>query len=250
MSRNAGTRCKAFAGPFAVTVLLAAFLGLQMLDPLIAGAAEIEEPARGVFLVASRRIQDPRFRQTVILLLNVDHSGAAGLIINKPLDTKLSGLFREMGPAPSGQDRLHFGGPVESHRLFVLVRTRKTDKDLSPVIDGVSLAASQSAIADTIRQKRAGEDFRVFSGYAGWIAGQLEREIRRGDWILTNADADSVFHGDETKVWLEMLRRSEEIVVRYRERGNGPRSPSSTSSFRGFSRTVGPSACALTAPLA
>jgi putative transcriptional regulator len=60
---------------------------------------------------------------------------------------------------------------------------------------------------------RTDEEIRVYSGYAGWAAGQLEREVRRGDWHLLPADAALIFRRDMTKLWPELFLKSREIVL-------------------------------------
>lgn len=192
-------------------------LALLLLLPAGAGAQEDAEPAQGMLLVAGTQIQDPRFRESVILLLSAGPAGSVGLIINKPTATKLSSQFPGIGAAGSGRDPLYFGGPVGGHQLLMLLRTRQADRDLAQVIESVSVTTNRMVMMDAMMVRRTGDQFRVFAGYAGWAVGQLEREIGRGDWALLPADAALVFRRDVQKLWPELIRKSREIMVKDRE---------------------------------
>jgi putative transcriptional regulator len=168
------------------------------------------QPAQGVLLVAGNRIQDPRFMESVILLLSAGPGGSMGLILNKPTATTVSSLFGGIGSISRGAP-LFYGGPVGGHELLMLRRADRAPADWAAVVDRVFVTNSRMAMMDTLMTARIAEDVRVFAGYAGWAAGQLEREIGRGDWYLLPADAALIFRRDMTKLWLELFRKSREI---------------------------------------
>lgn len=178
-----------------------------------AAAQEALRPAQGMFLVASRQIKDPRFRQSVVLLLSVEPTGAVGLIINKPSGMKLSSLFSDMRKTSEKRDRLYFGGPVETRKALILFRSRRPPGLTQPVLRNVSVSTNGDFIRQALRKNRAGKDYKLFMGYAGWGAGQLDREIRRGGWYVLRADDETVFKEDETKIWPALIRKGEEILV-------------------------------------
>lgn len=176
-----------------------------------ADAEEERKPARGMFLVADGKMRDPRFAEAVILLLDINRNGAAGLIINRPSDVKLSRIFPQFKRLKRGNDKLYFGGPVETERLLMLLRSNRLKKSFVRVFDGVY--ATNSRAAQLAMLKRGVVKFRIYAGYAGWGVGQLEREISRGDWHVLPADADMVFSADASKIWHELIRKSTEIFV-------------------------------------
>jgi len=197
--------------PIALTVLTVLHIFL-----FLSGTAESQEsatPARGVFLVASRQINDPVFMESVVLLLSSDENGAMGLIINKPSDRSISSVFPEMKKTDSKKDRLYFGGPVSINQLIVLLRSKEAVKDTTRILEGIAVSADRTVLLDALKKKKAGSDFRLYAGYAGWVTGQLEWEIKRGDWFLIAADAATVFNEDESKVWPLLIRKSQEIMV-------------------------------------
>lgn len=204
-------------GNRSIGVLAATGIVLTMTALLLcawpAPAQEVVPPGEGVFLVASRQIQDPRFRESVILLFSFGNTGAAGLIINKSSDAKLSSLFEGMRRPDATSDRLYYGGPVEPVRLLILMRTADDPGAARPLIKGVSLSTSSEVIWEALVRMRAGRDYRLYRGYAGWARGQLEREIGRGDWHVIEADVNAIFHEDEEKVWPLLIRKGEEIMV-------------------------------------
>ena len=198
---------------FVFPTALLVMVGLQI---YLSGAAEAQEsvtPARGMFLVASRQIKDPLFMESVVLLLNTDEGGAMGLIINKPSERSLSSVFPEIRKADRTKDRLYFGGPLGTNQLLILLRTKEKAKDTTRILDGIAVSADQTVLMEALKKKKAGSDFRLYAGYSGWVTGQLEWEIKRGDWFLIAADAATVFNEDESKVWPLLIRKSQEITV-------------------------------------
>jgi putative transcriptional regulator len=171
------------------------------------------QPGRGVLLIASNQIRDPRFMESVILLLDAGPGGAMGLILNKPTEAKVSSLFGGIGSVSRGVP-LFFGGPVGGHdELLMLRRADKAPADWAAVVDRVFVTNSRIAMMDALMTARTTEEVRVYAGYAGWVAGQLEWEIRRGDWYLLSADAALIFRRNTTKLWLELFRKSREIIL-------------------------------------
>jgi putative transcriptional regulator len=166
-----------------------------------------------VLLVAGTQIRDPRFMESVILLLSAGPGGAMGLIINKPTATKVSSGFGGTGSMSRGGDPLFYGGPVGGHGLLMLRRADRAPADWVAVVHGVFVTNSRMAMMDALMAARMAEEVRVYAGYAGWGAGQLEREIERGDWYLLPADAALIFRRDMTKLWPELFRKSREIVL-------------------------------------
>jgi putative transcriptional regulator len=192
--------------------LLVLFLLLQAFLPVGSAAQEGLQPGRGVLLVAGTQIRDPRFMESVILLLSAGPGGSVGLILNKPTATKVSSRFGGIG-SMSRDAPLFFGGPVGGHELLMLRREDKAPADWAAVVDRVFVTNSRIAMMDALMTARTAEDVRVYAGYAGWAAGQLEWEIRRGDWYLLPADAALIFRRDTTKLWPELFRKSREVVL-------------------------------------
>lgn len=170
--------------------------------------------SKGKFLVAGPNITDPRFSETVILLVDYEPNGAMGLVINRPSRARLSSVFPEIEGLKKRADTIFSGGPVRMDQMFLLVRSSGKPEDSYHVFKDVYASGSKKLLQRMIDQVGAAKKFRVFAGYAGWGAGQLEREVARGDWYVLQADAESIFEKESSEVWRELFRRGSVKWVR------------------------------------
>ena len=165
---------------------------------------------QGELLVARPGMPDERFRQSVILLVEHSEKGAFGLIVNRLAQRiSLSALFRSFGingPRDLSQVNIHYGGPVSPDSGFVL---HTKEHELEAVHDvGKNVAISTvDAVLRAIARGRRPEKIVIIVGYAGWGAGQLESEMRRGDWYTAPADLDILFDHDHTSKWSRAMER-------------------------------------------
>jgi len=164
-------------------------------------------PAKGRFLVASETLRDPNFSQTVVLLLEYKPSGAIGVIINRPTDVELGKALPDIKELRGHREPIYLGGPVAAGLMLLLVRANKRPEGTEAVFRDVYVSGKldvlRRAASHAVKQTR----LRVFAGYAGWGAGQLDREIARGDWHVTDADAASIFETPARNVWPKLSER-------------------------------------------
>ncbi len=170
-------------------------------------------PAKGKLLVASSTLADPWFRETVVLLISYDASGANGLIINRPTKVPLSEALTAVPGLKNRPDVVYYGGPVEGHRMFMLIRSDQKPEDSDNVFLNVYVSMSRKTLESMIGAHKTQKQFRVYSGYAGWLPGQLTREVLRGDWYVVDADADFIFEKKESELWRELIDRVSSIQV-------------------------------------
>jgi len=165
------------------------------------------QPAKGRFLVASHRLTDPNFFETVVLLLTYEPSGAVGVIVNRPMEIRLGSVLSDIEELRDRSDPVYLGGPVVKNLLLVLLRTAKQPESSVAVFDGVYVSGSRAAVRDVL--KKAGKRTRVrgYAGYAAWGVGQLDREIARGDWHVTGAEATIVFDMTASEIWPTLIQR-------------------------------------------
>jgi putative transcriptional regulator len=142
----------------------------------------------GQLLIAMPAMGDPRFERSVVYLCAHGEEGAMGLIVNKPVtELRFGTLLEQLGlprPEKGGRDvRVHFGGPVEGGRGFVLhTGDYASDGGTMRIDEEVSMTAT----LDILRRIAAGDGPRssmLALGYAGWGPGQLEREIGGNAWL-------------------------------------------------------------------
>lgn len=157
----------------------------------------------GQLLIAMPGMQDPRFGRTVLYICTHSADGAMGLVINRAFgEIRFADLMHQLGiEGSSDQDRpVHFGGPVDSSRGFVLHSADfRTDQTLV-IDDKVALTATKDilqAIADG-----KGPDNAIFAlGYAKWFAGQLDSEIQDNVWLNAPADMALIFDRELDTKW-------------------------------------------------
>jgi putative transcriptional regulator len=165
----------------------------------------------GQLLVAMPQMSDQRFARSVIYLCaHSESDGAMGLVVNKPLGSlTLAELFTQLdivskGKAP--ERPVHFGGPVEIGRGFVL-HSADYREDATLEVDG---RISVTATLEILRAIGRGEGPRqsLFTlGYAGWAPGQLDAEIQANGWLCVAADDAIVFGGDHEGKWQRALAK-------------------------------------------
>ncbi len=165
----------------------------------------------GKLLIAMPGMGDLRFEHSVVFICSYNAEGAMGLIINKPTEDLVLGILLEQleivaDPPERALMPVHFGGPVESARGFVL-HSPEYDANLHSM--KVSSAFSMTATLDILEDIAVGQGPRralMMLGYAGWGPGQLENEIAMNGWLTTDADADLVFDVEDARKWAAALK--------------------------------------------
>jgi putative transcriptional regulator len=164
----------------------------------------------GQLLIASPSMGDPRFLQTVILMVRHDRNGALGIVINRPIgDRPLASLLAALGdndPAVAGTVRIFAGGPVEPDIGFVVHSSDYRRPDTLDIDGGLAMTSSREILRDIGNQRGPAKSLIAF-GYAGWAAGQLEGELAQGFWFTTPQDGSLVFDDDRDEVWDHAMKR-------------------------------------------
>ncbi|MDD7972379.1 YqgE/AlgH family protein [Roseinatronobacter alkalisoli] len=168
----------------------------------------------GKLLIATPAMPDLRFAHAVIFLCAQSDDGTMGLIINKPLpDLSIQKLAQHLqlvgeGAHPEPADGpIHFGGPVETGRGFVLHSQDYFSADGSVhVIDGVVLTTSCDVLAELARGQGPAQAIAAL-GYAGWGPQQLEQELHAGGWLLADPDPELLFATSDSEKWNKALRK-------------------------------------------
>lgn len=164
----------------------------------------------GQLLIAMPNMPDPRFAQSVIFLCAHSEEGAMGLIVNKYLSSmKLSELLDtdSMVEAPSSQRLpVHFGGPVENGRGFVLHSSEYSSEVATlHVNETFSMTATLDVLEEIDRGR--GPDLALLTlGYSGWAPGQLEAELVQNGWLVCDATPDLVFIEKDEDKWVKALQ--------------------------------------------
>jgi putative transcriptional regulator len=152
------------------------------------------------FLIAMPSMLDPIFGGTVIYICEHNARGAMGLVINKPTDMTVAGLFDRIDlklenipdSHPMGKHPVMFGGPVQDDRGFVLHAPIGKFSSSLKVTDEIAFTTSRD-ILEAVAAGDAPERMMLSIGYSGWSAGQLEQEILANGWLTVAADMQILF---------------------------------------------------------
>ncbi|HYD97825.1 MAG TPA: YqgE/AlgH family protein [Alphaproteobacteria bacterium] len=158
----------------------------------------------GQLLVAMPNMQDPRFHRAVIYVCTHGPAGAMGLVINRPFtEISFKDLMAQLGifsPRLPESMRVHFGGPMESGRGFVLHSVDWVREGTMLINDDVAMTAT----IDILRAIADGNGPRkcvLVLGYVGWGPGQLETELQNNSWINVPATEGLLFDPDLGAKW-------------------------------------------------
>ena len=156
------------------------------------------------------QMADPRFARSVVYLCAHSADGAMGLVVNRLIDSlTFESLLEQIGveaTAAGGDLPIHFGGPVEASRGFVLHTTDYLQDSSLVIEDEIALTATIDVLKAIARGE--GPRHRVLAlGYAGWAAGQLDAEIQANGWLLVPADLELVFDPDNDSKWARAIAK-------------------------------------------
>ncbi len=169
----------------------------------------------GCLLAAWPDLQDPNFSHSVVLVVQHTDQGAFGLVLNRPLDATVDQLLPEHPVLGSLSTRVHLGGPVDHTRMQFLHCLGEELPGGHEVVPGLWLGGELEALAAKLSGGGAdAEDgstpgVRLFVGYAGWEAGQLDKELAEGSWVPASFDPTSVFGPTGEPCWRAVVRSVE-----------------------------------------
>jgi len=164
------------------------------------------EGCTGRLLVATPGLRDRSFRRSVVLVLEHTAAGALGVVLDRPLDVDARSVLPQWQAHLSTPGRLFQGGPVARDTALALADVPGFDappgvRQLADRLGVVDLDAPPALVVDAVRA------LRVFIGYAGWSAGQLDDEIDVGGWFVVDHEPGDVFSADPRGLWRRVLRR-------------------------------------------
>jgi len=166
----------------------------------------------GQLLLAMPSMLDDRFAKSVIYMCAHNEEGAMGIVVNRELESiTFPDLLNQLGIEPLNPDpqiKIHFGGPVESGRGFVLHTADFTQDATVAVNDSVALTTTMDII-QAIADEEGPNQCLFALGYAGWGPGQLDAEIKENGWLHVTSDDDLVFGSELTNKWERCMRKLE-----------------------------------------
>ena len=161
------------------------------------------------FLVATDKMADSRFKETVIIMLDNNEEGSWGLVINKPLGfftldqlTNISeDAQNEIKELYTVKIPVFWGGPVEENKVFIL-HSNEYKNDTTKNYKNISISRDYKTLFDIVK-KKGPKNSLVILGYAGWGRGQLEGEMEGSGWILSEFNFDLIFNKNSEQKWIK-----------------------------------------------
>ena len=166
------------------------------------------------FLIATEKMTDSRFSKTVIVMLESDENGAWGLTINKRLGTMPIALLIDSSLNTSEEREelfelnipIFWGGPVDPKEIFILHSNEYKSKSTIKY-ENISISQDYEILLD-IAKNQGPKKSLVILGYSGWGKGQLEGEMERDHWILSDIDLDITFDEESKTKWNKATKNS------------------------------------------
>lgn len=176
-------------------------------------------PKPGQILIAEPLLNDPNFTRSVVLLCDHSEEGSMGFVLNQPTKMHLGDLINSTyGPGPL----VYKGGPVQPDSMHMLHTGQFEGGQI--IAKGIYWGCSETSMSElsTAISSSDESNLRLFAGYSGWGPGQLEKEIKEGTWLLTDATAELLFTTDVAAFWKTAISA---LGNRYRYLAHMPTDP-------------------------
>lgn len=160
---------------------------------------------KGTFLIATPDIQTGLFFRSVILLCEHSPNGSFGLVVNKKLEIELPEDMIDLKNVSNPNVDVRASGPVQTNQMMLLHNSNTIPQQTLEVCEGVYLGGDLQFLQQSLTDQ-SGPSIRLCFGYAGWGAGQLEREFLDGQWYLFPGSEEFVFETAPDKLWQGVLR--------------------------------------------
>ena len=164
----------------------------------------MESSIQGQLLVASPQLLDPNFYRTVVYIAEHGEDGALGLVLNRPTEEPVADHLPDWAPATTAPAVVFVGGPVSNEIAVGLARCPvHPPESWAPGFDGsglVDLSIGPESLGGV-------DALRIFSGYSGWITGQLEMELATDSWFVLPARPSDLFTDHPETLWRDVMAR-------------------------------------------
>ena len=157
----------------------------------------------GHLLISASSLWDPNFRRAVVLIGHHDEEGAVGVVLNRAAEVTVSEAVPALAALVEPGAPLFLGGPVQPQAAVVVADFEVPERAEIIALGSIGFLPQESDPEEIGGIRRA----RVFAGYAGWGAGQLEAEMDQESWIVEPARPEDVFTDEPQHLWDSVLKR-------------------------------------------
>ena len=206
---------KKLLGILVLGLLFNFFISAQALDsPRNYLKGKFYNSVKNYFLIATKKMKDPRFKNTVIIMLENDEKGAWGLVINKPLSSiPLGSLIYKSRDVTNKQKELYnvkipvyWGGPVNENKILIL-HSKEYKNESTINFKNISISSDYNILFE-IADNKGPKKHLVILGISSWGEGQLEGEMETDHWTLSEVNTDLIFEMNNSKKWLNAIKNS------------------------------------------
>lgn len=192
--------------------------GLLSASILLAQSRRPEDLRVGKLLVVPRESPDPRFAESVVLLVHYADDGTVGLMINR--QTKLSGsrVLGDLKGSSNYSQPAYAGGPVQLEVVQALAQLPAGPHDATHIFGNVYLVSKKEELEKALVAGKGSKELRIYLGYCGWSRGQLENELNLGGWYIFDGSEGLVFDSNPSTLWSRMIARTELHIARLQRR--------------------------------
>ena len=178
------------------------------------------KPGRGKILISEPFMVDYYFKRSVVLLVEHNKDGTFGVIINKPMDIKFDQAIKDFAAFDS---KIYLGGPVKTDSLFFIHTLGDEIEGSLKIIEGLYWGGDVERVKEMIELNQITEaNIRFFIGYSGWVPNQLNMELKRDSWVVSDISADLMMQTDPEKLWKRSLTQ---LGGKYKQWTNFPNEP-------------------------
>ncbi|MFO8053621.1 MAG: YqgE/AlgH family protein [Bacteroidales bacterium] len=174
------------------------------IDKLLSLKIDTLAPKAGRLLISEPFLQDMFFKRSVVLLADHNKDGSFGLILNKPVEMKFNEIVQNF---PHFEVPLYMGGPVKTDSVFFIHSLGDQIKNSYPIIPGLYWGGDIEDVKQMIREKALGKyQIKFFLGYSGWSENQLNEELERNSWVITDTRSKEVLEKPAESMWQKMVK--------------------------------------------
>ena len=195
--------------------------GLLGASVLLAQSRRPEHLGVGKLLVVPRQSPDPRFAETVVLLVHYAEDGTVGLVINRQTTLPLSSALRDLKGSSNNSQPVYSGGPVQIEVVQALLQSTAGPHDAARLFGNVYLVSKKVELEKALVAGKGSRELRIYLGYCGWSRGQLENEVNQGGWYIFDGSEGLVFDSNPSTLWSRMIARTELDIARLQSRFDG-----------------------------
>ncbi len=179
---------------------------MNQFDKLIQIKSNNIKPTEGKILISEPLMNDFYFGRSIVLLVEHNDEGSFGVIINKPIKIGVEEVI--MG-FPSFKTKLYLGGPVNTEQIFFLHTVGDAiEGSIKVTKDGVYWGGDMDIVKEMIAMNKISpKDIRFFVGYSGWVANQLENELKSNSWLVADTSIKEVFERTPKNLWNNIVNR-------------------------------------------